>query len=189
MALLGDSVLSLALADELYRASPDLDAGELTKILNQAVSGASCAAVGAELGIPQMLEEAQPAVPDGSGTPARLLLEGERPLPEITEAMIGACFLEYGYGRTANAVVDAFRDRVQEVRTRRTDFKSALQELAARRGDTVEYEVVASHGPAHQRTYEVVVRVGEREIGRGEGRSKKAAGQAAAARGLEAIDG
>jgi len=49
--------------------------------------------------------------------------------------------------------------------------------------------VVDARGPAHQRTYEVVVRLQGEEIGRGEGRSKKAAGQAAAERGLEALDG
>jgi len=57
----------------------------LTKILNQTVSGSSCAEVGRELGIPEMLLEADPGRPDGKQTPARLLLEGERPLPEITE--------------------------------------------------------------------------------------------------------
>ena len=97
LALLGDSVLGLSVADQLFRTLPDHDAGSLTKILNQAVSGASCAAVGRELGIPEMLIAADPGGPEGTRTPARLLLEGERPLPEITEAMIGACFVEFGY--------------------------------------------------------------------------------------------
>ncbi|MDQ2701190.1 MAG: hypothetical protein M3Y23_07675, partial [Actinomycetota bacterium] len=82
LALLGDSVLGLAIADELYRKLPGLDAGELTKILNQAVSGASCSAVGRAIGIPEMLLAADPGAGDGKQTPARLLLEGERPLPE-----------------------------------------------------------------------------------------------------------
>ena len=57
-----------------------------------------------------------------------------------------------------------------------------------RHGETVEYVVIGSSGPAHQRTYEVGVKLGGAEIGRGQGRSKKAAGQAAAAAGLEALD-
>lgn len=187
LALLGDSVLGLAIADELYRKLPDLDAGALTKILNQAVSGASCSAVGREIGIPDMLLEADPATNDGKQTPARLLLEGERPLPEITEAMIGSCYLTFGFERTAPAVVDAFSDRIQSVQLNRLDFKSALQEAVARRGEIVEYEVVGSSGPAHQRTYQVAVKLAGVEIGRGEGRSKKAAGQAAAAAGLESL--
>ncbi|MGK2956261.1 MAG: ribonuclease III family protein [Solirubrobacterales bacterium] len=188
LALLGDSVLGLAIADDLYRRLPDLDAGELTKILNQAVSGTSCAAVGREIGIPEMLLEADPAAIDGKQTPARLLLEGERPLPEITEAMIGSCFLAFGYDRTAPAVIEAFADRIEVVKTTRTDFKSALQEAVARNGETVDYVVIGSSGPAHQRTYEVGVKIGGEEIGRGQGRSKKAAGQAAAAAGLESLD-
>lgn len=187
LALLGDSVLGLSIADELYRKLPDLDAGELTKILNQAVSGTSCSAVGRDIGIPEMLLEADPGAGDGKQTPARLLLEGERPLPEITEAMIGSCYLIFGFERTSQAVVDAFGDRLIKVQTSRTDFKSALQEAVARRGETVEYVVVGSKGPAHQRTYEVAVKLAGTEIGRGEGRSKKAAGQAAAAAGLESI--
>ncbi|MEX0621170.1 MAG: ribonuclease III domain-containing protein [Solirubrobacterales bacterium] len=189
LAFLGDSVLGLSVADQLYRDHPDLDAGELTKILNQTVSGASCAAVGREIGIPAMLLEADPGGSDGTHTSAQLLLEGERPLPEITEAMIGACFLEFGFARTAAAVRLAFGARIETVQSTRTDFKSELQESVARRGGVVQYDVVDARGPAHKRTYEVVVRLEGEEIGRGEGRSKKAAGQAAAERGLEALGG
>jgi len=187
LALLGDSVLGLSIADELYRSLPDLNAGALTKILNQAVSGASCAEVGHELGIPEMLLEADPGQSDGKQTPARLLLEGERPLPEITEALIGACYLHHGFGPTSAAVVRAFRPRIARVQENRTDFKSALQEEAARHGETVAYEVVGSRGPAHQRVYEVAVIYRDEEIGRGEGRSKKAAGQAAAEVALQQL--
>lgn len=188
LALLGDSVLGLSVADQLYREHPDLGAGELTKILNQTVSGTSCAAVGRAIGIPEMLIDADPGGPEGTRTPARLLLEGERPLPEITEAMIGACFLEFGFERTAGAVKQAFGSRIETVQSTRTDFKSALQESVARDGGTVEYEVIDARGPAHQRVYEVVVTLRGEEIGRGVGRSKKAAGQAAAERGLEILD-
>lgn len=187
LALLGDSVLGLSVAQGLYEDLPGFDAGALTKILNQTVSGAACAAVGRELGVPDMLLAADPGGPEGTQTPARLLLEGERPLPEITEALIGACFLEFGFERTATAVRRAFEGRVEAVQSTRTDFKSALQESVARDGGAVEYEVVDARGPSHRRTYEVIVRLEGREIGRGEGRSKKAAGQAAAERGLEAL--
>jgi len=189
LALLGDSVLGLAVADELYRTQPGLGAGQLTKILNQAVSGTSCAEVGRELGIPEMLLAADPGKPDGKQTPARLLLEGERPLPEITEALIGACYLHYDFQVTAAAVVRAFSPRIATVQENQTDFKSALQEEAARRKETVTYEVIAANGPAHQRTYEVAVIYRGEEIGRGEGRSKKAAGQAAAEIALANLDG
>lgn len=188
LALLGDAVLGLAVADQLYRTLPDENAGSLTKILNQAVSGTSCAAVGEGIGIPEMLLAAEPDGVDSNRTPARLLLEGSRPLPEITEAMIGACYLEFGFGPTAEAVVQAFTVEIERARHQRADFKSALQELAAKEGFEVTYRVDAATGPAHDRTYSVSVLIGGTPSGTGEGRSKKAAGQAAAADALSALD-
>jgi len=187
LALLGDSVLGLAIADELYRTLSDEHAGTLTKILNQTVSGASCAAVGAEAGIPGMLLAADPGA-EGNRTPAKLLLAGSRPLPEVTEAMIGACYLEFGFAATANAVVAAFAPQIEKARFQRADFKSALQERAASDGLEVEYRVDAATGPAHDRTYAVSVLVAGAVTGRGEGRSKKAAGQMAAADALRSLD-
>jgi ribonuclease III len=65
------------------------------------------------------------------------------------------------------------------------DFKSTLQERLAQRGEVVAYDVSAEHGPPHDRTFEVVATVEEREVGRGSGRSKKAAEQEAARGALE----
>jgi len=188
LAFLGDSVLGLSIAALLHRDHPAMDAGELTKILNQVVSGATCAEVGEEVGIPEMLSAAEPVGEEGSHTPASSLLAAERPLPEVTEAMIGACFLEFGFERTSAAVARAFGPRIERARSNRTDFKSALQELLAASGQTVSYEVISTEGPPHDRTYEVAAVVGGDELGRGSGRSKKSAGQAAAEAGLAAIE-
>ena len=57
LAYLGDSVLALAVASDLVDRFPRVDAGGLTKIHNQAVSGVSCAEVGRDLGVPEMLRE------------------------------------------------------------------------------------------------------------------------------------
>lgn len=176
------------MAESLHRDNPRMDAGELTKILNQAVSGEACAEVGEETGIPEMLKEAEPDGEDAGRTSAASLLAAERPLPEVTEALIGACFLEFGFERTSAAVSNAFAPRIERVRSNRTDFKSALQELLASRGETVTYEVLATEGPPHDRTYEVAALVGGAEVGRGSGRSKKSAGQAAAEAGLESLE-
>ena len=63
--------------------------------------------------------------------PAEVLLGGERPLPEATEALIGACFLAFGFERVAAAVAVAFEPRIEHAAETRIDFKSALQELLA----------------------------------------------------------
>jgi len=184
LAYLGDSVLALSIAADLQERFPEIDAGGLTKIHNQAVSGVSCAEVGRELGVPAMMEKAEPG--DEEAIPAaQLISEGSRPLPEATEALIGACFVAFGFERTAAAVSFAFEPRIEHAAENRTDFKSALQELLAQRRASVAYEVIAESGPAHDRTFEVAAIVGTKQVGTGAGRSKKAAEQAAAERALE----
>ncbi|HEX7244474.1 MAG TPA: putative dsRNA-binding protein [Solirubrobacterales bacterium] len=186
LAYLGDSVLALAVADELVDRFPDEDAGSLTKIHNHAVSGVSCAEVGRALGVPEMLRAAEPGTPDG-GIPAAILLGGERPVPEATEALIGACFLAFGFEEVAGAVVAAFESRIVHAAETPTDFKSALQELLARRRKTVSYEVTAETGPSHRRHFEVAAMVDAKRVGAGGGRSKKAAEQAAAEQALKKL--
>jgi len=187
LAFLGDSILGLSVAAEVFARFPDEDSGHLTKIHNQAVSGVSCAEVGRSLGVPEMLGESERGV-DAGGIPAEVLLEGERPLPEVTEALIGACFLAFGFEATAAAVAEAFAPRVDLAAETRIDFKSALQELLARRGARVTYEIVGEAGPPHERTFEVAAMLKDEEVGRGSGRSKKAAEQIAAEQALEHLD-
>jgi ribonuclease-3 len=188
LAFLGDSVLGLAVATDLFERFDSIDSGGLTKIHNQAVSGVSCAEVGRRLGVPEMLRAAEPADVTAA-IPAEVLLDGERPLPEATEALIGACYLAFGFERTAEAVAAAFEPRIEHASETRIDFKSALQELLARRGARVGYEVIAATGPPHRRTFEVVAIVDSERIGSGKGRSKKAAEQIAAEQALLELGG
>src|SRR5690606_38924741 len=116
-------------------------------------------------------------------------LQGERPVPEITEALIGACYVAFGFDRTAAALDEAFGPRIEHAAETRIDFKSALQELLARRGARVTYEVLAADGPPHRRTFEVAAIVDSETVGTGVGRSKKAAEQAAAERALAQLGG
>jgi len=187
LAFLGDSVLGLAVTTYLY---PRLEAerygaGRLTKIRAQAVSGASCAQVAERIGVPDRLRE---AAPEGVGETAAALVETERVLASVIEAVIGACYLQVGYERTAEAVVEAFDPEIKEALEHPVDFKSALQERLAQTGDTVIYDVVAEHGPPHDRTFDVEARVGDKVIGSGSGRSKKAAEQEAARGALDTFD-
>ena len=188
LAFLGDSLLGLSVAAEVFARFPAVDSGRLTKIHNQAVSGVSCAEIGRLLGVPQMIREAGEEA-DDAGIPAETLLGGERPLPEVTEALIGACFLAFGFEQTAAAVAEAFQSRIELATETRIDFKSALQETLARRGARVTYVVRNEAGPPHDRTFEVAAVLDGEEVGRGSGRSKKAAEQAAAEEALERLGG
>ncbi len=187
LAYLGDSVLALAVAAGIYERFPNVDAGGLTKIHNQTVSGVSCAEVGRELGVPAMLEGAEPEAEEA--IPAKILLAGSRPLPEVTEALIGACFLAFGFDRVAAAVGAAFETQIEGAVEAPVDAKSALQELLARRRARVTYVVIGESGPAHQRTFEVEAIVGGEAVGAGAGRSKKAAEQVAAEQALKRLEG
>ena len=81
----------------------------------------------------------------------------------------------------------AFAAEIELASERLLDFKSALQELLARDGARVSYEVTGEAGPAHERVFEVAARVDGELVGRGSGRSKKAAEQAAAEEALERL--
>ena len=188
LAFLGDSVLGLSVATRVFESFEKLAAGGLTKVHNQAVSGVSCADIGLQLGVPEMLRENEP---DDVVTaiPAEVLLEGGRPLPEATEALIGACYVAFGFERTAEAVAEAFEPRIELASETRIDFKSALQEMLARRGARVTYEVIAATGPPHRRTFEVAAIVDSERVGTGTGRSKKAAEQLAAEEALAHLGG
>src|SRR5439155_13491929 len=110
-------------------------------------------------------------------------------LASVVEAVIGACYLTYGYDRTAEAVVEVFGPEIKGALEHPVDFKSTLQERLAQHGEIVIYEVLAEHGPPHDRTFGVEVSAGERIIGTGSGRSKKAAEQEAARAALDGLDG
>lgn len=188
LAFLGDSVLGLAVATRVFENFEKLAAGGLTKVHNQAVSGVSCADIGLQLGVPEMLRGNEPE-DVVAAIPAETLLEGGRPLPEATEALIGACYLAFGFECTAEAVAEAFEPRIELASETRMDFKSALQELLARRGARVTYEVIAATGPPHRRTFEVAAIVESERVGTGTGRSKKAAEQLAAEEALAHLGG
>ncbi len=189
LAFLGDSVLALAVTTHLYPLlDPDQHgAGQLTKIRAQAVSGRSCREVADRLALPERLRIAAPA--DASPAATESLARTERVLASVIEAVIGACYLAFGIERTSAAVVEAFSPEIEEALARPGDFKSALQERLARRGELVAYEVTSEDGPPHDRTFEVAAVVGGEELARGSGRSKKDAEQAAAETAITRLTG
>jgi ribonuclease III len=188
LAFLGDSVLGLAVAEHLFRRYPRSDIGRLTKVHGQAVSGRACAEVAEAIGIPRLLREAAPPELEG-GIEPDALVESERALASVCEAVIGACYLHHGFKATSEATLAAFSQQISVASERLLDFKSALQELLARDGAQVRYEVTGESGPPHNRRFEVSASVDGEIVGRGSGRSKKAAEQAAAEQALERLRG
>ena len=174
-------VLSLAVSTDLFPRFPSHGAGRLTKLRAQAVSRQACASVAHKLGLPDRLRA---ATPDGTGQSAEALVESDRVLASVCEAVIGAAYLAFGFERVGPAVVQAFAPQVDEALAHPVDFKSVLQERLARDGKVVAYRIEAEQGPPHDRSFVAVAEVDGTPFGRGEGRTKKSAEQEAA---LEAL--
>ncbi len=186
LAFLGDVVLSLAVSDHLFPRFERYGAGRLTKVRAQAVSGSSCARVARALGVP---EELRATAPQGTtGRSADMLVESERVLASVCEAIIGAAYIAYGIERTAPAVVASFAEEIEQALEHPVDYKSLLQERLARRAELVVYQTISEEGPAHDRSFVAVAEVAGEELGRGEGKTKKAAEQEAALQALDALD-
>jgi ribonuclease III len=185
LAFLGDVVLSLAVSTHLFPRFERYGAGRLTKVRAQAVSGPSCARVARELGVPERLSE---LAPEGTGRSAGMLVESERVLASVCEAVIGATYLAFGFERTGPAVVRSFDGEIEDALEHPVDYKSVLQERLARRAEVVVYKIESEEGPAHDRSFVAVAEVAGEELGRGEGKTKKSAEQEAALRALEEMD-
>jgi ribonuclease-3 len=180
LALLGDSVLDLFVTEDLHGRLPDSRPSRLTMVRSRAVSGVSCAAVGRELGIPQLLEERKESKLAGAVS-TEILLAATRPVAEMTEAMIGACYLTFGFDRARSAVLAAFERQIQNGVENPLDPKSMLHTLLARQGARPQYKVISKSGSMQAPVFEMAVVVDSERIGEGEGRSKREAEHAAAA--------
>lgn len=172
---LGDAVLGLAVADHCFRKYPELAEGSLAKIRAGVVNTAVLAELAAGLGLGDFVRL-------GRGEEA----SGGRSKPSILantmEAVIGAVYLDGGMTPATDLIMRLLSDRIEKAAEGpgREDFKTRLQEVVAKAGRPLpSYEVVGA-GPDHARTYTAHVRVEGRELGAGEGRSKKDAEQAAA---------
>jgi len=186
LEFLGDSVLELAIAQELYDRYPDAAEGRLAKIRSHVVSRASCALVARDLDLSARLTEAAVA---GGIAPDELvrIVKSRNVNAALLEAAIAALFLEHGYEPVEAAIVAAFSDRIDYASSTHVDHKTELQEALARSGRSVSYSVLDVEGPPHERRFACAALVDGEELGRGTGPSKKDAEQAAAKLALAVI--
>jgi ribonuclease-3 len=153
----------------------------MTKILAYVRSRTSCAAVARELGLDRRLRERGE---EAGGDGAEELSRNRNALAAVLEAALAALFLEWGFERLQVPIVDAFAGRIEYAATHHVDYKTELQEAAARRRLTVGYRVVETSGPPHDRHFTCAALLDGDEAGIGAGRSKKEAEQAAAREAL-----
>jgi ribonuclease-3 len=178
LEFLGDSVLELAIARVLYDDYPDFSEGRLAKIRSHVVSRASCAVVAQELDLGSRLQKrGRELIPEDE---LARLMKNRNVLAALLEASLAALFLEHGFKKIEDAIVEAFSGRIEYALTTHVDYKTELQEALARRGKSVSYSVLSAEGAPHDRTFTCAATVDGDQAGVGEGRSKKAAEQAAA---------
>lgn len=182
LEFLGDSVLSLCVTTELYRRFPQFAEGHLARLRAYVVSRATCARVAATLGLGPMLREHAGRGLDGGEV--ALLQGNQNVLADLTEALIGAVYLTFGYEAVRPAVIEAFDEHIVYAESSYVDHKTELQEHLARSGQAVVYRVLGFSGPAHNREFEIEAVVDGESVGRGFGTSKKRAEQEAAAEAL-----
>ena len=158
LAFLGDVVLSLAVSTHLYPRFERYGAGRLTKVRAQAVSGASCAEVALDLGVPERLRRARAR--RRAGRSFDMLAASERVLASICEAVIGAAYLAFGIERVAPAVVAAFdeADRGRAREPGRLQVGAPGAPRPARRGRDLPDRRPRT-GPPHERSFVAVAEV------------------------------
>lgn len=179
LEFLGDSILSAVVAHELYVEFPGEPEGGLSKRKSQLVARPSLAHWSAQLNLGAYLYLG--VGEETSGGRARSSL-----LANALEAIIGAVYLDGGY---AAAVRFIRRFAGEHEAKTEADHKSRLQEVLQKKFKVPPtYETTAAAGPDHDKTFHVVVLLGKRTLGRGEGKTKKEAEQSAARDALKAMD-
>jgi ribonuclease-3 len=174
-------VLELAIARALFERYPDFTEGKLAKVRSHVVSRASCAVVARQLDLGRSLAERGADIPEEE---LQRLSRNRNVLAALLEAALAALFLEHGFERIEQPIVDAFQDRIEYALTSHVDYKTELQEALARRGQSVSYAVLEVEGPPHDRRFSCAAMIDGEQLGIGTGESKKEAEQGAAKEAL-----
>lgn len=181
LEFLGDAVLSLVVADDLYRLHPDMDEGGLAKQRARVVNEAALASVARRLNI-------GPYILLGRGEEKGGGRQRQSLLADAVESVIGAVYIDSGYGVVHHLVTRWLGELGEVIERAGEDFKSQLQERLQRRRQMPRYRIAEEEGPDHARTFVAVVEASGKPLGEGRGKSKKEAEQVAAAEALKRLE-
>ncbi len=182
LEFLGDAVLQLMISKYLYQKYPDRPEGEMSKLRSTFVREESLAGFSRACGFDRFLRLGKGEEKSGGRNRDTIL-------GDAFEAFLGALLLDKGEKTVEEFIHKVMIPRLEKGNFERvTDYKTALQEILQVNGErfAISYQVIAESGPAHDKTFEVEVSADRRVIGRGRGRSKKLAEQAAAKNAVEA---
>ena len=175
LEFLGDAVLGVIVTDHLFTTHPEMPEGHLAKVRSAVVSEPTLAAVAADLGVGAALRLGKGEDASGGRSKASIL-------SDALEAIIGAVYVDGGLDAARDVVLGLFGASIDTAAQEPGDgdSKSQLQELAARRFAAAPVYDLGAEGPDHEKRFFARVSVDGSVVGQGEGRSKKAAEQAAA---------
>ncbi|MCB1121345.1 MAG: ribonuclease III [Verrucomicrobiae bacterium] len=185
LEFLGDAVLQLIMSNCLYSEFPDVQEGQLTQFRSTLVKGAVLADLADELGLAEFLRVAGA---DSKRAPQELPSSRE----DALEALIGAIYLDSNLETTQGIVLRWYGDvksRIDALNNAHNP-KGRLQELLQPKisSSDIRYELIQESGPSHERLFRVELFIATQSCATGEGRSKKAAEEAAALKVLESFD-
>ena len=177
LEFLGDAVLEIVTSDFLYHKYDHLPEGDLTKIRASIVCEPTLAYCAGDLSLGDYLLL-------GKGEEATGGRSRNSVVSDAMEAVIGAIYLDGGF---ANAKEFIHRFILNDIEHKQLfyDSKTTLQEMIqSRQTGGLSYEILKEEGPDHNKSFEVRALMGKEELGRGTGRTKKAAEQVAAYNGI-----
>ena len=180
LEFLGDAVLEMLSSAYLYRSFPDKKEGEMSKMRASLVCEPALAYDAEALDLKSYIQL-------GKGEEATGGRNKESIIADVMEAVIGALYLDGGIQQSKRFVDTYVLSNIDAVQMF-VDSKSILQELAQGEnlGD-IMYEICGESGPEHDKIFEVRVFVGEKKLGEGSGKTKKAAEQQAAYQAVLAL--
>ncbi|XWN38534.1 MAG: ribonuclease III [Balneola sp.] len=181
LEFLGDAVLDLIAAEVLFEKFPTANEGFLTKSRAKLVKGDTLAKFSIKLGIEDLLE---------LGERSDQVSISKSILADVFESIIAAIYITKGYANAFLFVSEVFEKQVdfKKLVNQVDNFKSALLEYTqAEKMSLPSYKVITESGPGHDKTFEIMVSVDNKELGTGKGRSKKNAEQEAAKMALKTL--
>lgn len=176
LEFLGDALLSFIVAEELYREFPNFSEGDLTEIRVSLVRQETLADIAARLKLGEYLLL-------GKGEEATGGREKQTNLADAMEALVGSIFLDQGLSIVSDFVLAKFAAQLEEVRARGIgrNYKALLQELTQPKYKQLPaYRIAEASGPDHDKSFVVEVTLGDRTLGSGSGKTKRAAEMKAA---------
>ena len=174
-------MLGFVSAEYLFRGHRDLPEGDLTRMRASLVCEQSLYEVAKELDLGSYLKL-------GRGEEAGGGRERQSILADAVEAVFAAVYLDGGIEPVRELIIRILLSQAPDNQERK-DYKTTLQEVVQRHsGQVLTYHMVSQSGPDHNKTFLFEVRLNDRPIGQGEGRSKKEAEQAAAKDALSSMN-